>query len=363
LGSIERRQARSAARTRARTALAWGLALFVCGQLGVRHLVRSDPRIGEPEFGRKLADLRATIAANPGRPLLLMLGSSRVATGFRPDSLPTKPARSGPPPIAFNFSLVGTGPEITHLILHRLLVEGIRPATVLVEYWPPFWTTRRTYRDYTDRIDVGHLDPAGARLLGGYLLSPVGMYREWLSAQLAPAHANRSALLGRFAPAWSTRPAVSDHRLENIDPSGWWIPPISADPEFNRRLLAQMQKHYAPILAHFQTREVPDRALRATLELCRCEGIRSAVVVLPEGPEFRSWYPPEALAEVDAYLDRLRRDCRVPVIDARSWLPESAFMDSHHLLPDGARSFTSHLGTAVLPSILADRSESLTLTR
>jgi hypothetical protein len=361
LDAIGRRRAKTV--TRARAALAWGLALFVCGQVGVRLGQRLDPQIGEREFGRKLSDLRSTLAANPGRPLLLMLGSSRVATGFRPDALPSRPDRPGGTPIAFNFSLVGTGPEIAHLVLHRLLAEGIRPERVLVEYWPPFGSTRRTYRDFTDRIEVGHLDPAGARLLGGYLASPLGMYREWLSAQLAPAYADRSAWLGRFAPAWATRPAAPDHRLRNLDRSGWWTPDVPTDPETNRRLRARLQSHYAPILARFRTHETPDRALRATLDLCRREGIQAAVVVLPEGPEFRSWYPREALARVGTYLECLRRECRVPVIDARAWVPESGFMDGHHLLPAGATRFTSQLGRAVLPPPPADYAGSSLIMR
>jgi hypothetical protein len=340
---------------RARAALGWGLALFALGQLCVGLWLRAEPEIGEREFGRKLTDLRVMLAAHPGRPLVLMLGSSRVATGFRPEALPQFQPGANGPPIAFNFALVGTGPEMSHLVLHRLLAAGIRPAWVLVEYWPPFWSTRRTDKNFFDQVNVGHLDLGGVRLLAGYLAHPRRLFSAWLTTQMAPAYADRSALLSRLAPSWFPRPPASDHHLRHLDQSGWWSPATPGDPEYGPELLARMRRHYAPILAKFHTAEIPDRALRQLLDRCRNERIGAAVVVLPEGDAFRSWYPSGALAEVDAYLDRLASDCRVPVIDARMWVPEPLFMDSHHLFPEGATRFTSQLGRVALPPLLAGR--------
>src|SRR5262249_18423460 len=153
-------------------ALGWGLALFACVQVAVHLLLLADPELGEPVFGRKLSYLRVTVAENPGRPLILSLGSSRMATAFRPEALPDLPARPGTRPVAFHFARVGPGPEMSPLVLPRLLAAGIRPAWVLVEYWPPFWTTERRLYDFRRQIDIGRLDAPGARLLGGYLPRP-----------------------------------------------------------------------------------------------------------------------------------------------------------------------------------------------
>jgi hypothetical protein len=343
------RKARTAAR--ARHALAWGLVLFLLGQAVVWLRLRAEPSIGEREFGRKLADLRAMLAESPGRPLLLMLGSSRVATGFRPGRLPSGPGQ----PLAFNFALVGTGPEVSHLVLHRLLAAGIRPTWVFIEYWPPHWRSRRTQAELARQVNVGRLDPAGIRLLAHYLPRPRRIYLDWLTAQAVPAYTDRAALLDRFAPGWfAPRPAPHYH-LKNLDRTGWWSPSAPGDPELGSALLEKMRAHYAPILARPQTQATPDRALRALLDRCRDERIRAAVVLLPEGDAFRSWYPPSALAEVDAYLARLEEECGVPVVDARRWVPESEFMDSHHLFPDGAARFTAALGRAALEPMIASQ--------
>ncbi len=332
---------------RARAALAWGLALFACVQIGVHILLWTDPELGEREYGRKLSYLRATLAENPGSPLILMLGSSRMATAFCPDLLPRLPAIGGRTPIAFNFALVGTGPEMSHLVLHRLLAAGIRPTWVLVEYWPPFWSSDRTVEKYRTQMNLGRLDVQGVRLLAGYLWRPEVLYSEWIEAQVAPSYAHRSALLSRFGRAWVVEKAGADHTIRSLDRRGWWSPRTTTDADYDRAVLARMLAHYTPILAKFETRERPDRALRATLDLCHREQIEATVVFLPEGDLFRKCYPPEALTKIDVYLDRLRRDYGVAVIDARDWVAEAAFMDSHHLFPEGAARFTARLGAAM----------------
>ena len=67
---------------RARKAIAWGLLWFAAGQVAFRLALQARPVLGDPEFGRKLADVKSATGDRPGRPLVLMLGSSRVATGF-----------------------------------------------------------------------------------------------------------------------------------------------------------------------------------------------------------------------------------------------------------------------------------------
>ena len=75
--------------------LASGLALLWCAE-GAR------PELGDPEYGRKLARLRARRAGRPGRLLVLALGSSRVAMGLRPGLL----RASAGDPLVFNFGIL-----------------------------------------------------------------------------------------------------------------------------------------------------------------------------------------------------------------------------------------------------------------
>src|SRR5262245_4077574 len=84
--SMTRQRALSA---RGRRALGWGLILFLLGQLALALFVEwGHPEIIDPEYGRRLQLLRERRAEAPGRPLVLVLGSSRTAMGFRPEALP-----------------------------------------------------------------------------------------------------------------------------------------------------------------------------------------------------------------------------------------------------------------------------------
>jgi hypothetical protein len=334
---------------RARVALACFALAFVAGLAAFRLALARRPAIGDPEFGRKLDSLRANVDKAPDRPLVVMLGSSRVATGFRPDALPRLASPDGREVAAFNYAQVGTGPQVAHLVLRRMLAAGVRPEWVLVEFWPPFWCVDGYLQGYLDGLNLAALDWSATRTLGGYLPRARKLYEAWLPAQLGPVFASRAAILSRLGPSWAPK-FDPERRLQNVDPSGWWSPRETVSEADRTRLSEHYRSVYAPRLSRFAIRPTPDRALRDVLELCRREGLRAAVVVLPEGDAFRALYPPEALRRIDDYLDRLAAD--VPVIDARRWVADDGFADGHHLLPAGASIFTERLAREALSPLL-----------
>src|SRR4051794_771274 len=122
---------------RCRAALAWALAVYVCGQLlWTAFLDSRHPELYDPEFGRRLATLRDRTAETPGRPLLLRVGGSGRVVGFRPGVLPPLPAAVGGPPLVFNFSHVAAGPVMNLMQIRRLLRAGVRPDWLVVEVLP-----------------------------------------------------------------------------------------------------------------------------------------------------------------------------------------------------------------------------------
>jgi hypothetical protein len=87
------------------------------------------------------------------------------------------------------------------------------------------------------------------------------------------------------------------------------------------------------------------------IELCQAEHIPVVLYLMPEARALRAWYTQEGQACLDAYLRDMTRQYGVRIIDAREWLPDTAFADGHHLLPHGATAFTSRfLQEAVLVS-------------
>src|SRR5947209_12311542 len=99
-------------RRNAAAPLAWGLGIFLTSQLVLLLLCAEGwrPELGDPEYGRKLACLRARLEEQPGRRLAVALGSSRVAVGLRPGLLEGSRQGSGAGPLLFNFGIMECHP-------------------------------------------------------------------------------------------------------------------------------------------------------------------------------------------------------------------------------------------------------------
>src|SRR5690242_12739591 len=102
--------ARRAFGRRAARALGAAAACFLAGQLALGLAVeRWLPGVRDPEYAAKVERLRARRAEAPGRPLVLVLGSSRVQMGLRAGTVAAE--GGGRPALVFNFGTSGTGAE------------------------------------------------------------------------------------------------------------------------------------------------------------------------------------------------------------------------------------------------------------
>jgi hypothetical protein len=330
---------------------------FACAQLGLALAMEHwRPELRDPEYGAKRARLRARLAENPGRPLLLVLGSSRTNLGIHPAALPALPAvpgRGGVPaePVVLNASLMGAGPVLELLCLRRLLADGIRPGWVLVECWAPYLSQEGNLAEVL-RIPVSRLAWGDVRVLRRYHPRPDELCQAWCLARVAPWSSSRFTLLAACARECLPMAARQDDLWELIDPSGWLPFQGSPTPRAVRQHVERVHDLFGPLLGRFHVSAISDRALRETVLVCRREGIGVALLVMPESPEFQGWYPLAARAAADSYLDRLSRECRVPVLDARDWCPDEDFADGYHLLPAAADRFTERLGREALPRLL-----------
>jgi hypothetical protein len=326
-----------------RAALAWGLALFAALQLGLALAIDlRHPEFRDLEYACKMARLRACRNAEPGRPLLVALGSSRVGVGLRPELL----AGRGQLPLVFNYACTGAGPVRELLTLHQLLRAGVRPNWLIVEIHPALLH----YVDYAGEdnwMTAPRLGWHDLRLLRRYAPRPGGLAREWCWSRLVPSFAQRLCLLSCFAPTWLPQEVRQDGwRL--LDRAGGMppMPPVTTD-EYRRGVRVAFGQYQA-CFRDFEISVRSDRALRDVLRRCRREGIRPVLLTMPESTAFRSWYPPEARAAIDAYLRELSRDAAAPWIDARDWVADEDFRDGHHLVGTGAIRFTERFGREVV---------------
>ena len=82
--------------------------MFLLAQAGLNLALFTHWPLRDPEYGRRLSALRQRQAERgPGRPLVLLMGSSRVAMNVRPGLMEVNRREGGP--TVFNFGLCRPG--------------------------------------------------------------------------------------------------------------------------------------------------------------------------------------------------------------------------------------------------------------
>jgi hypothetical protein len=337
----------------ARAALGWGLCFFVCAQLALNVIVEGwHPELCDPEFAARAALLRSRIAEEPGRPLLLVIGSSRTGMAFLPEVLPPLRTASGEQPLVFNFSHLNAGPAMNLVQLRRLLRLGIRPEWVVLEIMPP------QLADEKQRISTSVAQRDDFPALARYFTKPLGAYTACVASRLVPWYTHRSFIVQHCAPKWvppGIKLGQDEVALDRLGGDSSWQAIRQLDATEARRRTWATRAIYFPILQDFHVAAISDRATREFLDLCRQEGIHVALLLTPEGSEFQSWYPPDAWPRVMSYCAALGREYGVPVVNTRDWVSDQDFSDSHHALLPAAKTFTRRLGREVLqPLVLGE---------
>src|SRR5262249_15783281 len=81
----------------------------------------------DPEYGRRADHLRQRLAENPGRPLVVVLGSSRIGAGVSPAEWEAMRPGTATDPLFFNMAEVGGGPFIPLLTLPPAYADRLSP--------------------------------------------------------------------------------------------------------------------------------------------------------------------------------------------------------------------------------------------
>ncbi len=346
--------------TRARTALLCCVGLFVALNLGLMGAIDFWlPQLRDPCFGYKAPRLRSRVreAARTHARVVVVLGSSRTVFGVKSKELEAQLTRKlGEPVVVFNFGIPGSGPLIDLINLRRLFDLGIRPDLLVMEVLPPFLAGQPTVRGAELQwISATQLTHAELDLLESYG-NPVGQIREaWWEAVPVPWFSRRFAILSWLVPNWLPMSSRQDWFRE-VDDSGWVPSKIHVtNPDQVRDGIRRAHEQYIQSLVGFQLGGPSCQALREILEECRQRRIQTALLLMPEGSDFRSWYPAPTWAEIEGFLRALSHEYAAPLINARTWMPDEAFCDSHHMLDEGASAFTRRLGASALAPLLRRR--------
>jgi hypothetical protein len=322
--------------------------LFACVQIGLHALNDYKyPELHDPEYGYRLMHLRQRLKQEKGRTVVLALGSSLTAMGFRPDAFTAALGANGAPPTVFNFATLGGGPLAELLVLRHLLADRVHPDWVFIEILPPILHQEAGYTE-EDWFHLEHARWRDTALLCRHLKQPKKHWR-WCVAELTPAFSHRFALATRFAPEWLPKNSRQENWRYNTASGGWLMWGGSRDADEQCRRVEHIREQYARFFQNFHVSAGPDGAVRELLCLCRQQRIKSSLVLMPEGSVFRSYYgqSPTMSAQLDGYLESLSQAYGVGWVDARSWLGDESFFDSQHLFPEGATAFSERLGREV----------------
>jgi hypothetical protein len=330
--------------------LAWSALFFVALQLVLAAVIDWRlPRLYDEEYGVRLAALRARREAEPDRPLLLVVGTSRVGMGFAPEVLPELRTPGGLRALPFNFSHLASGPVLNLMLVRRLLAEGIRPEWLVLEIVPASLAHESASMAAT-------MAAAGDLPVALRYFPPWKILTVYTRQRLIPWYKHRAGLLRNLAPAWA--PYLDPREQITLTPLGGdrsWLVETAVNPEEAQRRTAMVRHVYHDLFQRFHLDPAADRATRALLELCRREGIPVTLFTTPEGTEYRGWYSATARHAVDDYLARISSEYGVTVIDTRTWLADADFIDAHHPLQRGAEAFTRRFGQEVLQPLVQGR--------
>jgi hypothetical protein len=322
-------------------ALRWGLLFFAGGQALLLLILECwRPHLRDPEYDLRLTSLRARLANNKGRPLVVMLGTSRVAMGLRPGLLAANHEPSAQAPLVFNFGCCGATPVTELLCLRRLLESGIRPTHVVVEVWAqqlPY-----SAREQVDGLDLQRVNHHDLRLLRRYAEEPGRMCDRWYESQVLPCSGNRFALLSRLAPGWAGGDGSAGETWRGLDGWGWLSLERhrAFDPGKFQRGLDVLRPTFARCCERLRVSPASEVALRQLLATCRRRQIAVTLILLPEPGAIRGWYTPAARDTLNAFLGRLCGEFGAPVVDAREWVADDGFAEGVHLTHAGAAAFT-----------------------
>ena len=336
------------------------LAMLIGLQIGTAVVLNLwFPGIIDPKFGSRLASVQEGRAADPADTrTVVMVGSLRTYYGLHSGLLSAALTEELHNPVSVvNAGYFGGGPLTELLFWQRLCREGFRPDLLLIEVMPAYlndWAPTAEMQE--DRLPTNHIGWFDLPLLERYR----GATRPTLRRDMALMDATiwydrRANFLHTVAPGLLPSPQTEAIKDEAVGP-GYF--PDDPKPELRQWALNYTRREYQD-LAHFSFtgRDRSTNILRELLASCRRAGVPTCLVLMPEGPQFRSWYAPGAWAKFQESMEQFCREEGTKLVVAREWIDKEDFLDSHHMLPRGAEEFQRTAGSRSHPSPLASSGE------
>jgi Protein of unknown function (DUF1574) len=332
-----------------RSFVLWTIGSVALMQLALGSIIDvALPTVRDPEFMLLENVLKRRLTEEVGKPTVMVLGSSRVENGF---DAKTAAQVLDNRALVFNFGIPTSGPLLEKVWLNRLKAHGIKPDMLLIEVIPANFNSTQTPPDLRS-LDGARLTAHELTRFSMQLKSTPGPIGRWAIGRFLPSYRHQAELRGLLAVDEHARGERVDEELLGIDQFGWrpLVPP--GDFACFKRM-AHLQ--YDACYRDFQLSPEQVNLLRQDITACRKQGIKTGLLLMPEGSEFRKLYSAEMSAAINGMLAQMHEQFQVPIVDARDWMDDACFFDMHHLLWEGAQQFSARLAREALAPMLRER--------
>ena len=278
---------------RGRIAVVWSLLFFAGLQGDFYPASYFLPPLADGEYGHKLANLRAQLAAKPkGQPCVVMFGSSLTGWGFNPSSMTGLNPDAPGGPVIHNFGINSAG-SIAHLMfLRRVLADGIRPDLVLLETEPRFMLRGKNTVASEHYLQTPRLQFQDLPVINRYDPKARPLLTEWCGQAWTPWYYHRLDIQLSYLLEWVPRSQRTDV-WDISDRHGWEGTLADYSPH---RLLTHedLVMGTGDFIAGLQA--APDydpavRALREMVETCRRRQVPVLFVRMPDNSAMRQLPP------------------------------------------------------------------------
>lgn len=326
--------------------IAWFVFLFIGFQLFLNYLFAVKfPEFTDPPYSKRIDLLikRTPILVDIPENMVV-LGSSRSELGLNAPLMENKIIEQLKHPfVAINFSTMACAQETQLLYWERILRDYKAPSMVIIEVLPAYlnrkigepgcefneivWPTEKFFYKDLELIEkyASNIRP--------------NIKSEWLQLSMMAFYKNRSSILNSIAPSLVPKKFVTD--LNHIDKHGQLITGIENLSEEQKIKALEITR--AQYFNNVQTMDLDSsrtQALRTLLESCRKNKVAAAMLIMPEGPEFRSWYGPGVITQIENHLFALSKEFGVKFFNTHNWMKEFDFKDSHHMFEKSSLQFT-----------------------
>ncbi len=329
-----------------RSFVLWTIGSIAVMQLALGSIIDvALPAVRDPEYAYREKLLQERLLEEGNKPTVMVLGSSRVENGF--DAV-TAAVALDCRALVFNFGIPTSGPLLEKVWLDRLKAHGIKPDMLLIEVIPANFNATHTPPDLQS-LDGARLSARELTRFSTQLKSTPDSIGRWAIGRLLPTYRHQAELRELLAVDEHARGERLDAELVATDHFGWR--PRCAPMDF-AMLKRMAHSQYDACFRDFRLSAEQVRQLRQDIALCRKHGIKTELLLMPEGSEFRKLYTPEMSTAIDGMLAAIHEEFHVPIVDARDWMDDDCFCDMHHLVAEGAQLFSARLAREALAPML-----------